>query len=302
MIRVGASGWSYDDWVGPFYPVALRERPAEWLSYYASRFSSVEIHSTFDAFPSDDLVEDWARQGVALQESPESEGFEYSLKLSREVTHQLLPAGEVAAARDLTGRFDREVLDPLAGEGLLGAVLVQLPPGFAPSPERIAALQEVIGALAERRVAIEFRDPRWFERGCVVLAAERLFASQWVALVEQDSPAVPRALPPIAARHAYIRLHGRRADRWLGLPLAAQQARAKHDGTRYDYLYDEDELRPIAERAALLDASRKDVRVYFNNTPGAKAVANALDLLRMVGSAPADAPRPRLTQQTRLPS
>jgi len=33
MIRLGTSGFSYDDWVGAFYPPALPKR--EWLAYYA---------------------------------------------------------------------------------------------------------------------------------------------------------------------------------------------------------------------------------------------------------------------------
>lgn len=289
MIRVGASGWSHPAWVGPFYPVSMREDPEAWFGYYARRFRTVEITSTFDAFPDEQLVDTWAREGVALLD--QGVAFDYSLKLPRAVTHAALPGGDVGVAREITGRFDREVLDPLAGEGLLGAVLLQLPPGFGPSSAHVAALHEVVSALAERRVAIELRDARWYERGCLVPPAERLFSSPWVALAEVDAPFAPTALAPVAARHAYLRLHGRRHDVWA-------DARP-HDGARYDYLYREDELRPIAERAALLAASQKDVRVYFRNTPGAKAIANAAGLLAMVGDG-ARVARPRLTAQTRL--
>lgn len=292
MVLVGTSGWSHPDWVGAFYPVALRERPESWLAHYASRFRTVEIASTFDAFPSEELVEEWALSGVALQERAH---FEFNLKLPRVVTHDALVTGDAERAREMTGRFDREVLDRLAGEGLLGAVVLQLPSEYAPSAARVAAIGEVVGALAERHVAIEFRDARWFHRGCVIADAEPLFASPFIALVEHDGPAAPAAVPPLVARHAYLRLHGRRRDLWRAPRVAAD------DRARYDYLYAEDELRPFAERAAMLEAAGARVRVVFNNTPSAKAVANAIDLQRMLGHAPPDAPRPRLTEQQRLP-
>ena len=34
-ILVGCSGWSYDDWVGKFYPPELARKRGEWFSYYA---------------------------------------------------------------------------------------------------------------------------------------------------------------------------------------------------------------------------------------------------------------------------
>gem|GEM_PF-3567549 len=34
-ILVGCSGWSYDDWVGAFYPVELAKKKGEWFDYYA---------------------------------------------------------------------------------------------------------------------------------------------------------------------------------------------------------------------------------------------------------------------------
>ena len=45
MIRLGTSGFSYDDWVGPVYPPGLPKR--EWLAYYAQRFDTVELNVTY---------------------------------------------------------------------------------------------------------------------------------------------------------------------------------------------------------------------------------------------------------------
>ena len=35
-IHIGTSGWSYDDWVGPFYPQGTPAR--DFLATYAERF------------------------------------------------------------------------------------------------------------------------------------------------------------------------------------------------------------------------------------------------------------------------
>ena len=42
-ILVGCSGWSYDDWVGKFYPMELGKRKGDWFSYYANYFQTVEM-------------------------------------------------------------------------------------------------------------------------------------------------------------------------------------------------------------------------------------------------------------------
>jgi hypothetical protein len=44
-VRIGTCGWSYQDWLGVFYPKGL---PAgEYLSYVAERYPVVEVDSTF---------------------------------------------------------------------------------------------------------------------------------------------------------------------------------------------------------------------------------------------------------------
>ena len=279
--------------MGPFYPVGLREAPESWLAFYATRFASVEVTSTFDAWPSADLVEDWARVGVAVQEA--GVPFEFSLKAPRALTHDALPSGDAARAREVAGRFDREVLDPLAGEGLLGAVLLQLPPRLDASRRAVAALHDVLAALAERRVAIEFRHPSWTRHGCVVPEAEGLFANPDVCLAQADGAGIPDVAPPAKARHAYLRFHGRRPEGWTR-PLPQD---APRDGARYDHRYTDRELAPWVARVRDMDAARQEVRVHFNNAPGGKAAADALAFLDALGLAP-PVPRPRLTQQTRL--
>ena len=71
-IRVGTSGWSYPTWRPGFYPEGLQ--PAEFLSYYASRFDTVELNSTGYRLPSADQFRRWA--GAV------PDGFEFAVKLA----------------------------------------------------------------------------------------------------------------------------------------------------------------------------------------------------------------------------
>ncbi|MBF8303935.1 MAG: hypothetical protein HW399_310 [Dehalococcoidia bacterium] len=49
MMNSGISDFSYNDWAGNFYPVAMPRQ--EWLTYYAPEFNTGEVNSTFDALP-----------------------------------------------------------------------------------------------------------------------------------------------------------------------------------------------------------------------------------------------------------
>jgi hypothetical protein len=46
-LSVGNSGWSYPDWVGPFYPTGTL--PRDFLTVYAREFGAVEIDTFLTA-------------------------------------------------------------------------------------------------------------------------------------------------------------------------------------------------------------------------------------------------------------
>ncbi len=50
-ILVGCSGWSYDDWVGKFYPIELAKKKVNWFTYYANYFQTVDLSGTFRSSP-----------------------------------------------------------------------------------------------------------------------------------------------------------------------------------------------------------------------------------------------------------
>jgi uncharacterized protein YecE (DUF72 family) len=80
VIRIGTSGWSYDDWVGPFYPPGTAQ--ADYLACYCSRFDVVEVDSTFYRPPTAAMVRNWAAR------TPDHFGF--TLKMPRSITHDKL--------------------------------------------------------------------------------------------------------------------------------------------------------------------------------------------------------------------
>src|SRR3979411_1613573 len=60
MIRLGTSAFTAAGWEGSFYPGGMK--PADYLSYYAKHFNSVELDNTFYRAPSKTVVEGWARK------------------------------------------------------------------------------------------------------------------------------------------------------------------------------------------------------------------------------------------------
>jgi len=48
-VFVGTSGWSYDHWIGLFYPDGLAKKDA--LGFYAESLDTVEVNSTVHRIP-----------------------------------------------------------------------------------------------------------------------------------------------------------------------------------------------------------------------------------------------------------
>lgn len=81
-VRIGTCGWSYPEWVGPFYPEGTPS--GEFLTRYAEHFDVVEVDSTFYRIPSRRMVQNWAER------TPE--GFGFALKVPQVITHEKLLA------------------------------------------------------------------------------------------------------------------------------------------------------------------------------------------------------------------
>ncbi len=274
-ILTGCSGWSYSDWVGPFYPKELSHRHTEWLRYYSQFFSTTEVNSTFYSMPSAATVSSWIEKTADLRQ------FEFSVKLPRRISHDLLPSGKIDLAVAERGQFADVCTTPLRKAGRLGAVLLQLPPEFRYSDRSLSHLAELLEEIRKdgNDNAVEFRDRSWLKPGTEQLVTEAADAltSLNCSSVFVDSPAFP-VMRSLTGDHAYVRFHGRNRDIWYG-------GKSEDDGriNRYDYLYSRGQLETWVPKVRMLSEKAQVSRIYFNNHGRAKAAKNAMEFMDMMG-------------------
>ena len=182
-LLIGTSGWSYKHWAGRFYPEGLAS--SEWLEYYATRFSTVEINNTFYRLPSEKMVRAWR------EHTPDQ--FRFALKGSRFITH----FRKLQEAEQSTQAFVRKAR--LLGRKL-GVILWQLPPDLQIDTERLDSFLRLVPA--GLRQAVEFRHESWLaEETYAVLRAHN------AANVHVSSDRMPTDLST-TADFVYVRFHG----------------------------------------------------------------------------------------------
>ena len=235
MIRLGTSGFSYDDWVGPFYPPDVPRR--EWLAFYARQFDTCELNVTYYRLPERRTVEGWVRR------TPED--FLFAVKAHSGLTHE-------RQQPDFAGFA--EAIAPLSDSGKLACVLAQFPHSFAPSEENWAYLGRLRQGLPDHPVVVEFRERAWVREETF----DRL-ASLRLGFCCVDEPRLAGLMPPEARATGpvgYVRFHGRNAQKWWEHEQAWE---------RYDYTYRAEELREWIPKLRRLEQSTEVVLVYANN-------------------------------------
>ncbi len=248
MIKIGTSGFSYDDWAGAVYPADLPAR--EQLAFYAREFSTVEINVTTYRVPDGRTIQGWARK------TPD--GFLFSVKAHQGLTHE-------REAPDFSGFV--AALRPLTEAGKLGCVLAQFPYAFHATAENRAYLGRLREGFGELPVVVEFRNAGW-----IAPPTFELLRGLNLGFCCVDEPRLKGLLPPVVMATgpvAYVRFHGRNAAKWYNHEEAWE---------RYDYLYSREELAEWAPKLRQLDAEAPLTLVYFNNHYCGKAAAGARDL------------------------
>ncbi len=272
---IGCSGWSYDDWVGRFYPADLAKKKGEWLGYYTKYFPTVEINSTFYRVPNEFMVRSWIERG---KQRP---GFEFSVKLPQIVTHESILKDEPEKAAEQASSFEGICIKPLAEAGLLGGVLIQLTPYFRyEGKESLGRLRAVLD-MVETDVydyAVEFRHRSWLNDRGNELIADALETLQefGVANAIVDGPGFP-VTRSLTAKHAYVRFHGRNYDIWF-----KEESVDDYRINRYDYLYTLDQLQAWKPRLEEIAGNSERARIYFNNHGRSKAVKNAFQMMDLL--------------------
>lgn len=191
---MGTSGWSYPEWVGRFYPSGTS--PARMLPFYARRFRTVELHSTYRTLPAVATVERWS------ESVPDD--FRFVPKAHLGITHR----------RDLSGIEDRvdaflSAIAPLGPK--LGPVLVALPHQAVD----IERLDRLLAALPPAASGSPFSFAFQLHSGWVVPSVlDRLEAHGSTLVVVETDGCAPHALQ--VGGFSYIRL---RRDRYTRAEL-----------------------------------------------------------------------------------
>jgi uncharacterized protein YecE (DUF72 family) len=196
-LLAGASGYSFKEWKGSFYPQDLK--PEAMLAYYAARLPTVEINNTFYRMPKVAVLENWAAA------TPES--FRFAIKASRRITHfSRLDAEKAKESVEFLYRN-------LAALGAKrGPVLYQLPPFLKKDVPR---LSEFLHLLPEgHHAAFEFRDASWF---CDEVYEALRRAGAALCLSEREDGAPPPLVETASWGYVRLRLETYSADdlaRW----------------------------------------------------------------------------------------
>jgi len=254
MIRIGTSGFKFDDWKGAFYPVDLS--PRNWLEYYGEHFDTVEVNASYYSLIHPATFFQMAKKVP--------EGFEFTVKAHRTLTHEIGAGTESDLAQFI------ESVQPLVEAGKFGCILAQFPPRFHRTPQAEEYVAEFAESFGELPLVVEFRHRSW--------ASEQVFDSlrqRGVGYCAVDEPQFRTLMPPVSpatSNIGYVRFHGRNYDNWW-------KGDAKK---RYDYLYSEDELKEWVPRLEQLDEQTDKVYVFMNNCFQGQAATNAGQLRQML--------------------
>jgi uncharacterized protein YecE (DUF72 family) len=109
-IRIGTSAFTAAGWEEVFYPAGMK--PADYLSFYATKFDTVEVDSTFYRTPPLSTVKGWY--------SKTPKGFLFAAKVPQTITHEKV----LRDCEEEMGQF-LKVMDALGEK--LGPLQLQFP-------------------------------------------------------------------------------------------------------------------------------------------------------------------------------
>jgi uncharacterized protein YecE (DUF72 family) len=263
----------------------------ERLAYYCSRLPLAEVATTYRFPPTPDLARQWVARTPAgfcfdvrawslLTEAPTLpdslwEDLQNEVRPETRNRRRLYSAHVTGDGMEECWRRFEHALRPLHATGRLGVVILQYPSWFTPKAESRAALFAARQRLADYRVAVDFRSPKWLTGAACEDTLEWLEAHD-IGFVCTDGPlAGPRAMPPVIAAtsdYAVIRFVGRRAS--------------EDDPWPWPYRYSDVELADAALRVRELSEATTEVHVIMDNTWRGDAVDNALTLASLIEAAP----------------
>jgi uncharacterized protein YecE (DUF72 family) len=172
---LGTSSFTATGWQGSFYPQGMRSR--DFLSYYASKFQTVEIDSTFYGTPSASTVAGWNEKTPG--------DFILAVKVPQVITH-----GKVLVNCDSEFEEFVKTMDILGPK--LGPMVFQFPSfdrwKFPKQESFLAVLTPFLKKLpADHTFVVEIRNKNWLDARFADVLREHK-----VALALTDTSFVPR--------------------------------------------------------------------------------------------------------------
>lgn len=253
MLYIGTAGYSYKDWIGPFYPEGIK--PKDMLWYYSQHFDFVEVNSSYYHMPGRQLFEGMSRK------TPED--FKFAVKLFGGFTHE----------RSLGSQEARQfnfAIEPLVEKGQLICLLAQFPYSFHYNDKNMDYLKSLREWFGNTEINVEFRNQQWIRAD--VMQHLRTLGLGFVCVDEPGVRGLIGKVISTTASVSYLRLHGRNAAKWYG----------SEGSDRYNYLYSREELLEWIHGIRELEANSRTTVVSFNNHPLGKAIENARMLVNML--------------------
>jgi probable DNA metabolism protein len=290
-VMAGVAGWTDPTLLAPgvFYPDDATT-PEARLRFYAGRYAMVEVDSTYYALPRREHAVAWVRRTPErfvfnIKAHALMTGHAADLRRMPDWLRRAVPrhASTRVYGRELSAPVMEELwqrflaaLEPLRTSGKLGAIFLQFPRWFEPTPKAEQVLQDAARRLGSVRGAVEFRNPAWVQPGPREARTLALLTDCRLAYTVVDAPpGTPSSMPPIVRvtrpDFAVVRLHGRRVSTW--------EARNPFVTERYRYLYTHREIDEWARRVAEMTQEMHGglAMISFNNNHANYATTNAAE-------------------------
>jgi uncharacterized protein YecE (DUF72 family) len=257
-LLIGTCGYSYKEWVGPFFPTGTKED--SFLGYYAGQFPTVELDYTYYRMPTAEQLKRMLDRG-----GPE---LTFAIKATDTLTHKVDPAKWQDEAK-----MYKEAIEPMLKANQLEAILFQFSEYFHYTPDNRRYLDKLLTEFDGIPSVVEFRNNQWGNNRVIEGLKKRNIAYASTDL--PDSERLPAVLDVATSKLSYFRLHGRNSEKWWG----------SNSRDRYDYLYNDSELEGVAKRINLLLSKADRLLVYFNNHAKGQAPQNAMMLKKILEKA-----------------
>jgi uncharacterized protein YecE (DUF72 family) len=240
---IGTSGWSYDHWIGKFYPEDIEKR--EWIKYLAEHFNSVELNMSFYQFPFKNMLKGW------YNKLPEN--FEMTMKANRNITHSKKFKETDDLLEKLYNRAD------LLKEKL-GCILFQAPPSFNNDDTNFKKLENFLESLnPDYKNVFEFRDESWWTAEVYELLKK--YNAGFVIVSGLNMPGQVQ----VTSDTVYFRFHG------PGKAYASKYSENQIEAWAK-------KIKDVEHRQEV-----KNIYCYFNNDMEGYAIENGQELQKALG-------------------